>query len=239
MSLLKKGSRGNAVKDLQRQLNSRGYKAGNVDGIFGNKTYNAVRAFQKANGLEVDGVVGPATKSKLQSDGTTRELQTVLNQLGINVGKIDGIMGPRTRKGIREFQNIFGLKVDGIPGKNTWNVLNKAKNVKHFKIREFRCKHCGKVKLDIDLLVKLEELRKVVGNRAIVINSGYRCPIHNKNVGGAPGSQHMKGTAADIRVIGMSTNLVYKHANEVFSNGGVGKYNTFTHVDVRGYRARW
>lgn len=236
MALLKKGSRGNAVKDLQRQLNSRGYNAGNVDGIFGNKTYNAVRAFQKANGLAVDGIVGPDTKSKL-SGGTTRELQTILNQIGINVGKIDGIMGNNTRKGIREFQSIFGLKVDGIPGKNTWNVLNKAKNVKNFKVREFRCKHCGKIKLDINLLVKLEELRKKTG--PLIINSGYRCSIHNRNVGGAANSQHVKGTAADVRGTRMSANNVYTHANRIFSNGGVGKYKNFTHVDVRGYRARW
>ena len=237
MALLRKGSRGNAVRDLQRQLNSRGHNSGTVDGIFGNKTYNAVRAFQRASGLVVDGIVGPATKGKLQSGGTTRELQTIINQLGINVGKIDGIMGANTGKGIREFQSIFGLAVDGIAGKNTWAVLNKAKGVKHFKISEFKCKHCGKVKLDINLLVKLEELRKKTG--PLVINSGYRCPTHNRNVGGAPNSQHVKGTAADVRGTRMSANNVYAHANKIFNNGGVGRYNTFTHVDVRNGKARW
>lgn len=60
MPLLKKGSQGEAVKKLQQTLNSKGYKL-TEDGDFGNKTEAAVKAFQKANGLEVDGEVGPMT----------------------------------------------------------------------------------------------------------------------------------------------------------------------------------
>jgi peptidoglycan hydrolase-like protein with peptidoglycan-binding domain len=60
MPLLKKGSQGEAVKKLQQTLNGKGYKL-TEDGDFGNKTEAAVKAFQKANGLEVDGEVGPMT----------------------------------------------------------------------------------------------------------------------------------------------------------------------------------
>lgn len=60
MPLLKKGSQGEAVKILQQTLNGKGYKL-TEDGDFGNKTEAAVKAFQKANGLEVDGEVGPMT----------------------------------------------------------------------------------------------------------------------------------------------------------------------------------
>ena len=60
MPLLKKGSSGDAVKKLQQTLNSKGYKL-SEDGDFGSKTEAAVKAFQKANGLEVDGEVGPMT----------------------------------------------------------------------------------------------------------------------------------------------------------------------------------
>ena len=49
----------------------------------------------------------------------------------------------------------------------------------------------------------------------------------------------LKSTAADVRATKMTPSNVYNHANRIFSNGGVGKYNTFTHVDVRGYRSRW
>lgn len=60
MLLIKKGSKGSAVLQLQKMLNAKGYKL-TEDGDFGNKTEAAVKAYQKANGLEVDGEVGPMT----------------------------------------------------------------------------------------------------------------------------------------------------------------------------------
>jgi len=52
---------GNDVKDLQTYLNTHGYDVGTADGIFGNKTKSAVIAFQTANNLTPDGIVGPKT----------------------------------------------------------------------------------------------------------------------------------------------------------------------------------
>ena len=63
--MLRSGSRGEAVRKLQELLNARGYDCGAVDGIFGVKTRAAVIAFQKANGLSADGIVGPLTWGKL------------------------------------------------------------------------------------------------------------------------------------------------------------------------------
>lgn len=60
MPLIKKGSKGSAVLRLQKMLNAKGYKL-TEDGDFGSKTEAAVKAYQKANGLEVDGEVGPMT----------------------------------------------------------------------------------------------------------------------------------------------------------------------------------
>lgn len=172
--------------------------------------------------------------------GSTREIQNILTKIGIDVGNIDGKRGPKTRAGIKRFQKIFGLKmVDGIAGPETWKYLNKAKKVKHFKVREFACRHCGEIKIDINLLLKLEELRKQMGNRPIIINSGYRCKTHNNNVRGAKRSQHLYGRAADFRVKGYSPQYVYIVADRINQNGGVGKYPSFTHIDTRGYRARW
>ena len=65
MQTLRSGSRGTQVKVLQWLLNETGYHAGTVDGIFGSKTYEAVKAYQKANGLTVDGVAGKNTWSKI------------------------------------------------------------------------------------------------------------------------------------------------------------------------------
>ena len=65
LDILKKGSKGNSVKALQILLNGNGYSCGSVDGEFGAKTYDAVVKFQKANKLDVDGIVGAQTWSKL------------------------------------------------------------------------------------------------------------------------------------------------------------------------------
>jgi len=63
--ILKFGSRGTEVSKLQQALNNQGFWAGNVDGIFGPKTENAVIAFQKANKILIDGIAGPQTQSLL------------------------------------------------------------------------------------------------------------------------------------------------------------------------------
>lgn len=67
LKVLKKGSKGDAVKSLQILLIGYGYSCGSsgIDGSFGPDTDQAVRAYQKANGLTVDGSVGPATWTKL------------------------------------------------------------------------------------------------------------------------------------------------------------------------------
>lgn len=65
LNTLRKGSEGEQVKTLQRLLNATGYVCGSSDGIFGDKTLVAVKAFQRAEGLEVDGVVGKDTWTQL------------------------------------------------------------------------------------------------------------------------------------------------------------------------------
>lgn len=62
---LSSGSRGAPVSDLQQQLNAAGFNSGPVDGKFGPITRAAVESFQRANGLQVDGIVGPQTQAAL------------------------------------------------------------------------------------------------------------------------------------------------------------------------------
>ncbi len=59
------GSTGKEVSDIQKRLKEWGYYSGAVDGIFGTATRNAVIKFQKANGLEADGIVGKKTLEKM------------------------------------------------------------------------------------------------------------------------------------------------------------------------------
>lgn len=60
-ALSKYGSRGSEVTQIQTKLKRWGYYNGNIDGIYGTQTLNAVKYFQRKNGLTVDGIAGPAT----------------------------------------------------------------------------------------------------------------------------------------------------------------------------------
>ena len=72
--------------------------------------------------------------------------------------------------------------------------------MKHFEMGEFACKHCQQLPrggMDTRLLDVLDKMRERLGE-PLVVSSGYRCPTHNRNSGGASQSYHMKGMAADV-----------------------------------------
>ena len=110
----------------------------------------------------------------------------------------------------------------------------------HFKVREFRCKDGGDaVSVSLRLAELLEQIRVHFG-AAVTINSAYRTPSHNAKVGGTSRSQHLYGLAADIKVAGVSPAAVADYAEQLLgSHGGVGRYSTFTHIDVRADKSRW
>lgn len=110
----------------------------------------------------------------------------------------------------------------------------------NFKRKEFECKcGCGGDTVDAELLAVLENLRAVV-DKPIIINCCFRCPTHNKEVGGAKSSQHLQGRAADIVVRDLDASQVYDILNNLYPNQyGIGKYKTFTHIDTRCEKARW
>lgn len=110
---------------------------------------------------------------------------------------------------------------------------------KNFKVREFKCNDGSDVIFIADELVTvLQKIRDHFG-KAVTINSGYRTPTYNKKVGGATYSQHQYGTAADIVVTGVKPSEVYAYADSILKAGGVGKYDSFTHVDVRETKSRF
>ncbi len=90
------------------------------------------------------------------------------------------------------------------------------------------------------LIELLESIRNAFG-KSITITSGYRCEHHNHEVGGAKKSQHMDGIAADIKVTGMDAHDVHAYLVQHLDDkiGGLGKYKSWTHVDVRSTHARW
>jgi hypothetical protein len=86
----------------------------------------------------------------------------------------------------------------------------------------------------------LEDIRKMYGSKPMQINSWYRDPATNAAVGGASQSRHLSGDAVDFVVPGVSCFDVYARLDPWWgSKGGLASSSVFTHIDVRGYRARW
>ena len=109
----------------------------------------------------------------------------------------------------------------------------------NFNSSEFECpcSHCDKDNQFIDeaLIEKLQKVRDIYA-KGIGINSGYRCPKHNEEVGGKPGSAHMSGLGADpspsLRTLDELDEL-YDVCYDEFNNVGDGRNKGFVHVDTR------
>lgn len=111
---------------------------------------------------------------------------------------------------------------------------------KNFRVREFGCQDGSDVVfIESDLVDVLQKVRDHFG-KAVTITSAFRTASHNKKVGGATYSQHLYGKAADIKVSGVTPSVVADFAETLMpGTGGIGRYSTFTHVDVRKVKARW
>ena len=158
-TLLKKGSRGNSVTQLQQRLISLHYLTGTADGIYGTGTESAVKAFQKANGLTADGIAGSATQKKLYSSsakaaatakptatpkpdpasevlrlGSTgdnvKKMQKRLVELGYLTSGVDGEFGLKTYSAVYAFQQRNGLAADGVAGSATLTKLYSSSAVR-------------------------------------------------------------------------------------------------------------
>lgn len=146
-TVLQKGDKGDAVKSLQEKLVALGYLSGPADGKYGSDTVAAVKAFQRDNGLTIDGMAGTLTLSALSSaSGTTSgdnptgatllkygdvgdavvQLQTRLKELGYFTGSIGGNFGSITRDAVKAFQTAANLTADGIAGEATLTALYAA-----------------------------------------------------------------------------------------------------------------
>ena len=144
-SILRQGSKGNAVSELQQLLQNKGFYTGKIDGDFGQGTLNAVLKFQKDNGLQADGIVGNSSWAALRAaskpatnptsvnilptllpgskGGAVNQAQQLLKAKGYYQGRLDGDFGAGTRDAIAAFQRANGLTVDGKVGEKTWQKL--------------------------------------------------------------------------------------------------------------------
>ncbi len=141
---LARGDGGEAVRDLQQRIGALGHDvSGDEPRRFGAATEAAVRAFQEARGLVVDGICGRQTWTALVESGFSlgdrmlyarrpmlrgddvAELQRRLNALGFDAGREDGILGDQSARALHEFQRNAGLAADGICGPATVAALTR------------------------------------------------------------------------------------------------------------------
>ena len=184
------------------------------------------------------------------------------NQTQLPVNKY---FGRRTSVAVRHFKNHYGLKTNGVAGRDVFRVFRRlqSKNgsTRHFDWKEF-AQHanssCGaqanayagtfrggaiaftRVKSNVRRMMwRLEAVRAKAGSNPVGINSGFRSVSYNDCIGGASASQHMYGTAADNRVAGISN----RRARGIGKNSqvqGIGCYSSSSHnhFDLR-VENRW
>lgn len=118
---LRKGSTGTQVRYMQQALIGLGFLNGTADGAYGPKTEEAVRKYQKAYGLGVDGSAGINTMTSLRN--TVITLQSDLARKGYTSGKINGVFGNGTVSAVKAYQRSVGISADGVAGPNTMKKL--------------------------------------------------------------------------------------------------------------------
>lgn len=115
----------------------------------------------------------------------------------------------------------------------------------NFQVKEFACKDgADEVLISTELVQILQRIRNYF-NRPVSINSAYRTQTYNDSLreqgySASQNSQHLLGKAADIRIQGIEPSSVANYAESLMpTSGGIGVYDTFTHIDVRQSRSRW
>ena len=200
---------------------------------------------------------------------TIEGVQQALTDWGFGaiVGDIDGKNGPKTKEAVKQFQAAMGLAADGIAGPKTWAALRSGIITPRLTEADMECqcnKYCdgypnastAGVRLLVERIwreaekkypgVQLYVTCRTEPTRDGAIAGGQRCEQWNKERGGASGSQHKYGRAADIfgKCDGVSDAEIRDHleelALEMNVSGGVGYGARYiVHVDVRGTKARW
>ncbi len=143
--LLRRGDRDVAVGEIRAKLSLIGFPVEcSEPDFFDDRMDQAVRAFQQARGLNIDGIIGPHTLQRIDearwslgdrplsftpghlSHGDDDiSLQQRLSTMGFDAGKVDGIFGVRTEAALKEFQRSVGVEVDGIAGTETFAALKR------------------------------------------------------------------------------------------------------------------
>lgn len=181
-----------------------GYYTGDVDGVWGTKSRDAVKDFQDDNNLKADGVFGNATKKK------------VLAHISAETG----------------FKKVTSTASGKVSASGFWASVKYFKKEEFTcKCGGKYCK--GNTAQPQEKLIRvLETMRDNLGGQMTII-SGIRCTKHNANEGGVSNSRHLSGKAADIRVTGKTADQVLAEAKKHPDVRYAYKINsTNVHVDI-------
>lgn len=175
-----------------------------------------VRAAQRDLGVKEDGYAGPLTWGALEARRPKGYVPPM--------PKLGGPFNRQPRAAVRR----YSLRQHGPDFRLS----------PHFTLVEFACKDGSDEVLIHPALPGLLETIRAHFGAPVHINSAYRTPAHNRRVGGASDSRHVWGCAVDVTVRGATNPQVYSFARSL-EPGGLGKYASFTHIDVDGWRRRW
>lgn len=212
------------IQAVQLSLKYANLYDGRPDGICGVNTISAFTRFKKLEYLEYPEILGASTAKAL------------LETFGERSAPQDNFIPKSHTKDVVIIRlpevGIVSSK-DVIPGCRhfTWGEFTKGLT----RVPDTALI----VRNTIKLARYLEKVRLHLG-RAISVVSGYRPPTVNISVGGASNSRHKYGDAADITVSGIEPYMAYMLLNRWHNDcGGLGNGRSFTHIDLRGYAARW
>lgn len=192
---------------------------------------------------------------------TTLQVQHLLAYLGYDPGAADGVLGPKTKAAVYDFQQDFGgLQVDGLPGEETQKALRHAvaygmdkpadseyssgappdgdfwADIQYFKRGEFRCPcpRCGGFPVEPEEnLVRLAERVREHFGAPVTVSSGVRCQAHNDELpNSAPNSYHVRGKAVDFSVQGKSTAQVLAYVSTLPVHYAYAIDGSHVHMDV-------
>ncbi len=205
------------VKDIQKALGV------TADGIVGHNTITAFISFKKKNWLSEPAVLGEGTARLLNTrilylpEYQAPKDDTTTNESGSSI-IVPGVGKVYARTELYEGSSFdWGEVTKGLTRIPTKDLISNIMRVARL----------------------LQEIRDFYG-KPISINSWYRPPAVNKNVGGVSNSRHIVGDGVDFVVSGVKPLKVYSDISGlVGSRGGLGKSSIFTHLDARGIAARW
>lgn len=214
------------VKEIQKLLKAANFYTGEIDGILGSRSIDAFVRFKRVSFLEFPNLFGRSTADALLE----------VASIGKHPIPKDDAIAPQLGK-------VAYLR---LPTDETVILNQMITGSRHFTWAEATKNgtRVPRTKAIVQNIIKtalyLDKVRALFGHRSVTITSWYRPPDVNRAVGGVKNSYHLFGNAVDFVIKDISPLEVYARLHTWHGmNGGLGRNSTFTHLDLRGYFARF